>query len=60
MMDNVHIYPILAILFDVDLCLISTGGGRSKSLRYAFDGMHGISADIGQFIEAGMTDPGGQ
>lgn len=47
----------LAIMFDVDGCLISTGGAGSRSWRYAFDRLHGIAADIGQFTEAGMTDP---
>jgi phosphoglycolate phosphatase len=47
----------LAIMFDVDGCLISTGGAGSRSWRYAFDRLHGITVDIGQFTEAGMTDP---
>lgn len=47
----------LAILFDVDGCLISTGGAGSRSWRFAFDQLHGVAADIGQFTEAGMTDP---
>jgi phosphoglycolate phosphatase-like HAD superfamily hydrolase len=29
----------------------------TKAWRHAFDRLHGISADIGQFTEAGMTDP---
>lgn len=47
----------VAIMFDVDGCLISTGGAGMKSWRYAFDRLHGIPADIAQFTEAGMTDP---
>lgn len=47
----------LAIMFDVDGCLISTGGAGSRSWRYAFDRLHSIAVDIGQFTEAGMTDP---
>ena len=47
----------IAILFDVDGCLISTGGAGTKAWRYAFDRLHGIPADIGQFTEGGMTDP---
>ncbi len=47
----------LAILFDIDGCLISTGGAGTKAWRHAFDRLHGIPADIGQFTEAGMTDP---
>ena len=47
----------LAILFDVDGCLISTGGAGAKSWRRSFEQLHDISADIGEFTEAGMTDP---
>lgn len=46
-----------AILFDVDGTLISTGGAGARSWRYAFEQLHGIPADIGQFTDAGMTDP---
>src|SRR5436190_1375324 len=47
----------LAVLFDVDGTLISTGGAGAASWRYAFDELHGIPADIGQFTDAGVTDP---
>lgn len=47
----------LAVLFDVDGCLISSGGAGTKAWRHAFERLHGIPADIGQFTEAGMTDP---
>jgi phosphoglycolate phosphatase-like HAD superfamily hydrolase len=47
----------VAILFDIDGCLISTGGAGSRSWRRAFEALHGIPADIGAFTEAGMTDP---
>jgi phosphoglycolate phosphatase len=47
----------LAILFDVDGTLISTGGAGTRSWRWAFEVLHGIPADIGKFSEAGMTDP---
>ena len=46
-----------AVLFDIDGTLISTGGAGARSWRYAFDELHGIPADIGQFSDAGMTDP---
>jgi phosphoglycolate phosphatase-like HAD superfamily hydrolase len=46
-----------AILFDVDGTLISTGGAGARSWRHAFDVLYGIPADIGQFTDAGMTDP---
>ncbi len=57
MMDDEHDYQITAILFDVDGCLISTGGAGTKSWRDAFDRLHSIPADIGEFTEGGMTDP---
>src|SRR5918912_349158 len=47
----------LAVLFDVDGTLISTGGAGARSWRHAFNELHGIPADIGEFTDAGMTDP---
>jgi phosphoglycolate phosphatase-like HAD superfamily hydrolase len=47
----------VAILFDVDGCLISSGGAGSRAWRHAFNQLYGIPADIWQFSEAGMTDP---
>lgn len=47
----------LVILFDVDGTLISTGGAGTRSWRWAFDVLYGVPADIGEFSEAGMTDP---
>ena len=55
-MATPHAMP-LAILFDIDACLISTGGAGAKAWRHAFERLHGVPADIGQFTEAGMTDP---
>jgi phosphoglycolate phosphatase-like HAD superfamily hydrolase len=46
-----------AVLFDIDGTLISTGGAGARSWRHAFDELHGIPADIGEFTDAGMTDP---
>lgn len=46
-----------AILFDIDGCLITTGGAGTRSWRHAFDRLYGIPADIGEFTEGGMTDP---
>ncbi len=57
MIDGDRDDQVLAILFDVDGCLISSGGAGTKSWRHAFERLHGIPADIGQFTEAGMTDP---
>jgi phosphoglycolate phosphatase-like HAD superfamily hydrolase len=47
----------VAILFDIDGTLISTGGAGATSWRLAFDELYGIPADIGQYTDAGMTDP---
>src|SRR3954468_15157772 len=47
----------LAVLFDVDGTLISTGGAGARSWRHAFEELHGIPADLGEFTDAGMTDP---
>jgi phosphoglycolate phosphatase-like HAD superfamily hydrolase len=47
----------LAILFDIDGTLITTGGAGAASWRLAFDELYGIPADIGEFTDAGMTDP---
>jgi phosphoglycolate phosphatase len=47
----------VAILFDIDGTLISTGGAGAASWRLAFDELYGIPADIGAYTGAGMTDP---
>jgi phosphoglycolate phosphatase len=47
----------LAILFDIDGTLISSGGAGAESWRRAFDELYGIPADIGQYTDTGMTDP---
>lgn len=57
-MDDQHTdRGTVAVLFDIDGCLISTGGAGTRSWRRAFQTLHGIPADIGEFTEAGMTDP---
>jgi phosphoglycolate phosphatase len=45
------------LLFDIDGTLVSTGGAGAVAWKRAFDELHGIPADIGQFTDAGMTDP---
>jgi len=45
------------ILFDIDGTLIVTGGAGASSWRLAFEELYDIPADIGQFTDAGMTDP---
>lgn len=47
----------VAVLFDIDGTLISTGGAGAAAWRLAFDELYGVPADIGAFTEAGMTDP---
>jgi phosphoglycolate phosphatase len=47
----------LAVLFDIDGTLISSGGAGAESWRRAFEELYGIPADIGKFTDAGMTDP---
>jgi phosphoglycolate phosphatase len=48
---------VIAVLFDVDGTLISSGGAGAASWRLAFDDLYGIPADIGRFTDAGMTEP---
>jgi len=49
--------PVVAVLFDIDGTLISTGGAGAASWRMAFEDLYGIPADIGAHTDAGMTDP---
>ena len=45
------------LLFDIDGTLIDSGGAGAASWRLAFADLYGIPADIGEFTDAGMTDP---
>src|SRR5215218_1772808 len=45
------------LLFDIDGTLVTTGGAGAVAWRRAFEDLHGIPADIGQFTDAGMPDP---
>ena len=45
------------LLFDIDGTLVTTGGAGAVAWKQAFQELHGIPADIGQFTDAGMTDP---
>lgn len=49
--------PPVAVLFDIDGTLISTGGAGAKSWKWAFQQVVGIPAEIGQYTDAGWTDP---
>src|SRR6187200_2933995 len=45
------------LLFDIDGTLVSTGGAGAVAWKQAFEELHGVPADIGQYTDAGMTDP---
>jgi phosphoglycolate phosphatase len=47
----------VAVLFDVDETLISTGGAGARAWHWAFGKLWGAEADITKFTTAGMTDP---
>lgn len=47
----------VAVLFDIDETLVHTGGSGARSWAWAFDQLHGVSADIGEHSAAGETDP---
>lgn len=49
--------PPIAVLFDIDGTLISTGGAGAASWKWAFEKVVGIPADIGAYTDAGWTDP---
>ena len=48
---------VIAILFDIDGTLITSGGASAVAWRRAFADLYGLSAAIGEFSHAGMTDP---
>jgi phosphoglycolate phosphatase-like HAD superfamily hydrolase len=45
------------LLFDIDGTLVTTGGAGAVAWKRAFSDLHGIPAEIGEFTDAGMTDP---
>lgn len=45
------------LLFDIDGTLVTTGGAGGAAWKRAFEELHGIAADIGEYTDAGMTDP---
>jgi phosphoglycolate phosphatase len=50
-------HSVVAVLFDIDGTLLTTGGAGAVAWRKAFTELYGIPADIGRFSDAGMTDP---
>jgi phosphoglycolate phosphatase-like HAD superfamily hydrolase len=49
--------PYRILLFDIDGTLVTTGGAGAAAWKRAFTELYGIPADIGEFTDAGMTDP---
>jgi phosphoglycolate phosphatase len=49
--------PIEAVLFDIDLTLITSGGAGAVAWARAFAELHGSSVDTHEVTEPGMTDP---
>lgn len=47
----------IAILFDIDGTLISSGGAGTRAWALAFDELYGTKVDISKFSDLGMTDP---
>ncbi len=50
-------HSVLAILFDIDGTLITTGGASGVAWHRAFTDLYGVSANVDEFTSAGMTDP---
>jgi phosphoglycolate phosphatase len=50
-------HSILAILFDIDGTLITSGGASAVAWRRAFADLYGVAADVHESTHAGMTDP---
>jgi phosphoglycolate phosphatase len=46
----------IAVLFDIDGTLISTGGAGAKAWSRAFTDLYGLAADIDSLTEPGMVD----
>lgn len=46
----------IAVLFDIDGTLITSGGAGTRAWALAFEEAHGKTVDIGSFSDIGMTD----
>lgn len=46
---------VIAILFDIDGTLITTGGASAVAWHRAFADLYGIPADIGKFSHGGVV-----
>lgn len=47
----------VAILFDIDGTLLSTGGASDRAWRRAFEELYGIEVKVGDYTGKGVTDP---
>jgi phosphoglycolate phosphatase len=47
----------VAILFDIDGTLLSTGGASDRAWRRAFAELYGIEVNVGDYTGKGVTDP---
>jgi phosphoglycolate phosphatase len=47
----------LAVLFDIDATLITTGGAGAKAWRRSFHDLYGVDVDIMAYTVSGQTDP---
>lgn len=45
------------VLFDIDGTLISTGGASDRAWRRAFEELHGVAVDVGDYTGKGVPDP---
>ena len=48
---------VVAVVFDIDGTLLTTGGAGAVAWRRAFDALYGVPAAIEDHTEAGMSDP---
>lgn len=47
---------VVAVVFDIDGTLLTTGGAGAAAWQRAFDELHDVAANIGDHTEAGMPD----
>ena len=55
--DAAGLPEIEAVLFDIDGTLISTGGASDRAWRRAFEELHGLTVDVAEYTDRGVTDP---
>jgi phosphoglycolate phosphatase len=47
----------VAVLFDIDATLITTGAAGAKAWRHSFHDLYGVDVDIMSYTVSGQTDP---